>query len=345
MKRILLCALVSVVLLTVLAGCGKPADKYHGLEYTINEDRVLFTYEGLTVSVVAGTYLDEDPDFRIKNESDVEYWVSVEDRIVDGECQLKSLIPLSMVDRTGIPAFRVKGGEDGLLSECEKNRYESSYKSRYVSGGAYGIFGESPIYCGTLEYRFEIYAVTEEEITEESTAVNGLASDSEKNGDDLLIAPGVKEDRLSSAPRKEDLLYRTNFICIKTTDYDKVNLDRLPKEEPFWEKDGIRLWYDSWTYDISSVEYIARSVYVKNDSDRDIFLTFAFVAETETDFGNIDLDYVEVYAQQKSGTLSRGGETVDSAPSERRVKLVLRIYDLDTDELMIEETGLILPIN
>ncbi len=397
MKRAIsfLCLLVTVF--SVLSGCYYQA--VYIVECTV-EDQELFTYEGLTVSVIGGTY-EGSPELHVKNESDQDYRLVICDFITNDEIdsffwrhystdEIDSFFGLHYSTQIE-QYYTVCIGDDKPLSECETNLSGVPFVGNVKVGYS------EPVCWGKIDYRFAIYRVSEEETAVETKPVDpkdekeDVDTDTDTDTDDMyygfdgesveggystvITYPGVilgGNDGQVSHLKDEDLLHTTDFITVKTSDYDKVDYDALPEEEPVYDKDGIKIWYKLEDYtpkkglffsqttagtSASATDYLFRAVLISNKSERHVRVEYQFVPvgeqeKEEENEKNLWVDYVDVYAGKKTGwqqsllfslgnigAVDQDGNIVTYrilSDDVTEANLEIRIFDSETGDLLDE---------
>jgi len=188
------------------------------MKYTAQEQDI-FSNSGVSVTVVAGEYTGI-PQFRVKNSGSETVLVALDAVVYNDVFQ---------PGNTGAGnVYEVPAGTDEVLSKCSLLQGTASTSgSIHITIGGSISSGDNNMQFGTTkvgqkrEVRFAVY---------------------KPNGD---------MDR-KEYPKEENLLYRSELVQLKTSDYDgKPVTKSLPGSQCLYEKDGIRIWWQSTMYTAS----------------------------------------------------------------------------------------------
>ena len=228
MKKFI-CLLLACAAMLSLCACdlnfGSSSNSKNDFSYTV-EDQKMFSYEGLTVSVIPGKYND-DPQFHVTNESDKDFYVVLDAVAYDDVILANSLNSVGTV-------YKVTAGMDQPLSDCESYSSGEYYfvtmnPNNIVIDGANmsGSVSSTIIYASTQmevkrEYRFAVYSVDPDNIPEKGSKF---------------------------VPDEADLVYRSELVLLQSSDYDQSKVDKqLPTETPLYTYDSIKVWKNTSSF-------------------------------------------------------------------------------------------------
>ena len=366
MKKFICLLLVCIAMLNLCAcdlNFGSSNNSKNDFSYTV-EDQKMFSYEGLTVSVIPGKYND-NPEFHVKNESDKDFYVVLDTVAYDDVILANSLSGTGTV-------YKVTAGMDQALSDCERYNTGEHYfvtinPGDFVIDGANMSQSSSStiIYASTQmevkrEYRFAVYSVDPDNMPEKGS---------------------------NFTPDEADLLYRSELVLLQSSDYDQSKVDKqLPEDDPIYTYDSIKVWKntgsfsamgslttsgsitssnstisgDSFTFNGSaSVLVSSLSFFIDNGSNMDIRVEMTFTPdpnwkdkeEDKKEEGEKEGEKESipqptsyfVTSQIPAGKASRNMDTSSNAmtPSWLRssgVTMEIRIYNQATGELLVEDS-------
>ena len=228
MKKFI-CLLLACAAMLSLCACdlnfGSSSNSKNDFSYTV-EDQKMFSYEGLTVSVIPGKYND-DPQFHVTNESDKDFYVVLDAVAYDDVILANSLNSVGTV-------YKVTAGMDQPLSDCESYSSGEYYfvtmnPNNIVIDGANmsGSVSSTIIYASTQmevkrEYRFAVYNVDPDNMPEKGSKF---------------------------VPDEADLVYRSELVLLQSSDYDQSKVDKqLPEEDPIYTYNNIKVWKNTSSF-------------------------------------------------------------------------------------------------
>lgn len=186
-------------------------------KYTASKQEI-FNHDGVSVTVIEGEY-SALPSFQVKNTTEQDI-VLVLDAVVYNDVFQASSSGAGKV-------YKIPAGTDEMLDKCTLLHGSTMVSiSGNLSTSVNGTTG-SFVQIGTAntvqkrEVRFAVYR---------------SLGDSDK--DEL--------------PKEENLLYRSDLVLLKTSDYDGKEVTKnLPTSECLYDQDGIRIWWQNTTYTAS----------------------------------------------------------------------------------------------
>lgn len=349
--------LILVLCITSLCACGLDStdNTTPNASYTV-ADQEMFRFEGICVSVVPGQYTD-DPEFHVTNTSEQNYWVALDTVAYDN-----ILLPTSTSNAGTV--YKVLAGADQKLSECERYntttfQYITVAPDGFVANGTgTDSTASTGISFNTGTGNLIFQATTQTEIKREYRfAVYSIDPDH------------LPETGKGFVPQEDDLLYRSDLILLQSSDYDESKVSKqLPSEAPLLSSDGITIWRNSASYNISGSSgsmlqlKVSPSFVIDNNTDADIRVELTLTQDPnrpneedkseKEDPDKKDKDdkedipdptsYIlqgEIPAGHASRNINNSGNS--KAPSwltSGSLIVEIRIYDLATGNLILEQT-------